>query len=207
MTTTARPAEGYREMLLSELIESYAPIYPEGADWFEVARTLYEEQPEHMEALSASLREKGWRNPIRLSEPRDLDDGEVPKVFDGTHRVAIALCEGVISVPVVTGSELPPYIEAPQAELEIAQISGDFPEDDDWRIFDLFGSFSLNGDIWLNSDIGLGSEGNWRFFYDLGTESYSELRRRVEGMLEESFPDLGFKVTVTLSDLSDEDDD
>lgn len=196
-----KPVGGYREMLLLELIELYGPVYPDGGDWQKTAEYLYAEEPEHMAILTASLEAKGWREPILLSEPDDLEEGHSPLVLNGTHRVAIALREGVISLPVVFGSEIPSMADDPFVELEISLIAGELTDEEDWKIFDILRSFQLDADIWLTSDICFGSQSSWTFCYDLQDESrFAELKRRARAMLKVAFPGRKFSLTAKLTE-------
>jgi len=207
-----RPEGGFREMLLLDIIRDYRPVYPEGATWEETATMLYEEQPEHMAALKASLERSGWRDPIRLSSEEDIasDDG-VAFVLDGTHRVSLAMREGVISLPVVTSDELPEWNGSPSSltDLLIEHISGPpLSEDEDFEVFELFVSLELNADIWLNSDIGSGRRGSWSFYYDeLQDGVHHKLLERVAlKRLRKHFPGRDFRVTVSLFVDEDEED-
>lgn len=204
-----RPEGGFREMLLLDIIRDYKPVYPEGADWDETARFIYDEEPEHMAVLKASLDRKGWRQPIRLSTPEDVETDGDAFVLDGTHRVVLAMREGVISVPVVTGDELAPLSDEIESstDLHIELISGrDLTEDEDFAIFDLFRSLELTEDIWLNSDIGSGHLGSWSFYYaELDDETHhGRLKRVARSRLKSRFPDHQFKVTTILELGEDE---
>lgn len=201
MATNQATTEGYREMLVLDLIEQYDPVYPEGGDWIETTRFLYETEPEHMAKLTASLAAQGWRDPIMLSDEEDLEEGDSPLVFNGTHRVAIALREGVVSVPVATGNELrkKPYPEH-FTVLTVELSSGELSEDEDLEIFDLLRSFELTDDIWLNSDVCFGSQHRWEFYYDFLDDSahFPRLKRLVKRRLKAAFGDRVFDVAMKL---------
>lgn len=198
-----RPAEGYREMLLLELIEQYHPVYPEGADWIEAANFLYDQEPAHMAALTASLEGKGWREPIVLSEPDDLEEGEAPRVLNGTHRVAIALREGVISVPVTSSAELRYKDELQVTELTI-DPKEELTDDEGYEIFDVLRSFELTGDLWLDVLAGSSSGGRWHMSYDpIDGELLPSLERRARSILKESFPGRSFELRAVLETFED----
>ena len=199
MSTGSRPAGGYREMLVSEIAEAYSPVYPPDGDWQDTADLLYAEEPEHMARLSDSLRERGWREPISLSAFGPLEADTQRSVEDGTHRMVIALREGVISVPVVTAGELPPYEETPWAELEVKLTSGELTEDEDWQIFDVLRSFPLSDELWLNSDAAGSQSGVWSFsYYDLEEHRFALLKRGARALLEATFPGRRFSLSVKL---------
>lgn len=207
-----RPEGGFREMLLLDIIRDYRPVYPEDATWEETAAMLYAEQPEHMATLKASLERSGWRDPIRLSSEEDIASDEgVAFVLDGTHRVSLAMREGVISLPVVTSDEFPELNRMPTTltDLAIEQISGEpLTDDEDFEVFDLFISLELNGDIWLNSDIGSGHRGSWSFYYDELQDGvhHGLLERIALKRLRDHFPGRDFKVTASLFVDEDEED-
>lgn len=207
-----RPEGGFREMLLLDIIRDYRPVYPQDATWEETATMLYADEPEHMAALKASLERSGWRDPIRLSSQEDMDsdDGEA-YVLDGTHRVSLAMREGVISLPVVTSDELPSgdYTPEPYTELTIEYLSGPkITDDQDFELMDLFSSLELNEDIWLNSDIcsSYRSE-RWSYYYDeLRNETHhARLKRVARTRLKRRFPEHSFKITVALDPNEDDD--
>lgn len=191
-------------MLVSELAEAYAPVYPEGGTWQDTADLLYADEPELMALLSDSLREKGWREPIYHSAFGPLEEDSRRVIEDGTHRMVIALREGVISVPVVTAGELPPFEETPWAELTVALAAGELTEDEDWKVFDVLRSFPLDEHRWLNSDAAGSSNGVWSFsYYDLEEPSLPLLKRRAMLMLREAFPGRSFKLSVELEQPED----
>ena len=192
-------------MLLLELIEQYAPVYPEGADWQETARYLYDEEPDHMAILTASLQAEGWREPIRLSEAEELLEGERPLVLNGTHRVAIALREGVISVPVVSISELPEHEETPCTVLKFRITGGSVPtEEDEWDLFEVLRSFPLTDGLWVEAAVSSSSSENgdrvWSYVYE-GLEDedlHGKLRRKARSLLRAAYPELSFKITTEI---------
>lgn len=206
-----RPEGGFREMLLLDIIRDYRPVYPKNGTWEDTAAMLYAEQPEHMEELKASLERKGWRDPIRLSSQEDMDsdDGEA-YVLDGTHRVSLAMREGVISLPVVTSDELPSgdYVPEPYTELTIEYLSGPkITDDQDFELMDLFGSLELNEDIWLNSDLCSSHRSErWSYYYDeLQDETHhARLKRVARARLKRHFPEHSFKITVAVDPNEDE---
>lgn len=199
--STPKPLEGAREMLLSDLTATYHPIYPEGLDWQQVADWFYTEEPEHMRLLTESLRKTGWREPIQLSESEQLTEGSPPSVFNGTHRVAVALQEGWQSVPVTTQTELEltegSYDEALFAQLHVRLTAGSLSEEEDWSIFDLLRSFPLTEELWVTSDIGSGALNSWLFVYDLqGKALESELETKALQMLTAAYPGRSFDADV-----------
>jgi len=208
-----RPEGGFREMLLLDIIRDYKPVYPEGGSWEDTANMLYAEQPELMAELKASLDRSGWRDPVRLSSQEDMDsdDGQA-YVLDGTHRVSLAMREGVISLPVVTSDEIPAWDGAmePFTDLTIELLSGPkLSEDEDFDLLELFVSLELNEQIWLNSDISSGHRGErWSYGYDeLRDETHhARLKRLVRTRLRTRFPEHKFKVTVAIDPNEDEED-
>jgi len=209
-------AKNFAEMLTLDLIANYNPVYPEGGTWIETAELLYAEESDRMRELTESLRKKGWREPIWLSTPDELEEGASPKVFNGTHRVCIALREGVIALPVATWHDLPGGEERPIANLKVELVSGELPspigtsyeDDPDWAIFDLLRSFPLDEDNWLNSDLSTGGQDAWNFFYENVEESQlSKLKTAVRRRLRKSFPGVEFKVEAIMEELEAEDSD
>lgn len=193
--------QGYREMLVLDLIDQYGPVYPEGGDWLETTRFLYETEPEHMASLTASLAAKGWREPIMLSDGEDLEEGDSPLTLNGTHRVAIALREGVVSVPVTTSSEIrqedyPEHFTV----LTLKLRSGELTEDEDLQVFDVLRSFELTEDIWLTSDVCFGSQEQWEFYYEFLDDPslFPKLKRLAKRRLKAVFGDRVFDVATRL---------
>lgn len=198
-------------MLLLELIEQYGPVYPEGRDWQKTAAFLYDDEPDHMADLTASLAASGWREPVTLSEAEDLEEGDEPLVLNGTHRVAIALREGVISLPVMIHTEWK-ALDLEDSEfmaMLTVKVSEPLSEEDSDRIFDVLRSFELNGDIWLNSDYSFGTEGGWEFFYDDLTDEthFALLKRKVRARLKGAFPGQKFTLKVELKRTDGEDEE
>lgn len=208
--TDRAPQGGFREMLLLELIEQYGPSYPEGRDWQKTAAFLYDEEPDHMADLTASLAARGWRDPIRLSEPEDLEEGDEPLVLNGTHRISVALREGVISVPVCTHSEWKALqLEDPELMAMLTVRTADpLSEDEMDRIFDVLRSFELTEDIWLNSDYAFGTQGGWEFFYEELTDEapFALLKRKARARLEKAFPNHKFTLVAELKRTDGEDE-
>lgn len=211
----AESSKNYQEMLTSDLIANYSPVYPEGGTWAETAELLYSEEPDRMRELTESLSKKGWRKPIWLSTPDELEEEESPKVFNGTHRVAIALREGVVSLPVASWHDLPEREDHPIANLEVELLSGELPsavgtsyeDDPDLAIFDLLRSFPLDEDNWLNSDISTGSQGTWSFFYeDVDEAQLSKLKTVVRRRLRKAYPKAKFKIEARIEELEAEDE-
>jgi len=198
-------------MLLLDIIRDYKPVYPDGGTWDDAAALLYAEQPEHMAELKASLDRKGWRDPIRLSSQEDMDsdDGEA-YVLDGTHRVSLAMREGVISLPVVTSDELPEWDTEPEpfTEFTIEFLSGpEITDDQDYELMELFISLELNEDIWLNSDISSSHRSErWSYYYDaLQDETHhNQLKRVARARLKRHFPEHKFKLTTSIESFEEE---
>lgn len=198
--------EPVEERLVSELMESYLPMYPEGESWEATVNYLYSEEPEHMAELSASLKEHGWRDPVVYSVPDDLCEGVAPRIIDGTHRMALAIREGVISIP-ATNRENFDYDSAIYTELTLKLLGTEFTEDENDLVFDVLRSFELNADRWMNSDVCYGSLGRWKLLYGLSDESLvPQLKRRVRARLKVAFPGRKFQIAAKLVDL-DEDED
>lgn len=194
-------------MLLADLVAQYKPVYPEQHDWEATVAYLYAEEAEHMAELTASLLEKGWREPIIL-EPLDDESEEDDFAFigDGTHRVAIALTNGVFSVPVMYRSEQPKDYDKQPLEIVIENAGEDLTEDEDDKLIDKFRSFRLNDDIWITSDIVFGSGGRREVCLSFDDESYcSKIRTKARAMLKELFPERKFSVKVApMETLEDE---
>lgn len=198
-------------MLLLELIEQYGPVYPEGRDWQKTAAFLYDEEPDHMAELTASLAAKGWRDPVFLSEPEDLEEGDEPLVLNGTHRISVALREGAISVPVCTYSEWKALgLEEPEFFAMLTVKTADpLDEEEMDRIFDVLRSFELTDELWLNSDYSFGTEGGWEFFYDDLTDEahFALLKRKVRARLKKFFPGRKFTLATELKRTDGEDEE
>lgn len=184
-------SQHYREMLLEDLVKDYAPVYPEGEDWEKTASYLYSEEPELMKSLSESLRTNGWREPILISTNEDLSEGESPKVYNGTHRVAIALYEGVISVPVTTAEESEndnfnlDFITKLTVKVAMKDNSSEEDRDEVFEaLFTKLRSFALTEDIWLNSDMASSNtpkDGSFEveLYYELPNDQHHKLLRRI----------------------------
>lgn len=195
-------------MLLSDLVSQYRPIYPEPNDWQTTAEYLYAEEPEHMAELTASLLEKGWREPVIL-EPLDDDseEGDFAFVGDGTHRVVIALTHGVFSVPTMYRSEQQSDYEKQPLEIIIENPDEALSEDEDDKLMDSFRSFRLNDDVWLTSDVVFGSGNRREVLLSFDDETYcSKIKTKARAMLKELFPERKFTVKVAPAEpLEDED--
>lgn len=191
-----------QEMLLLELIAQYSPVYPEGGSWEDAAELLYAEDAQLMGELTAALKVEGWRDPILLSvDDGDREDGPyIPRVWDGTHRVAIALREGIISVPTALWGE---QAQEPELYLELTvELKGPEAEslsyEEDDRLVTALRSFGLDSATWLNSDIAYGSGWSWSFLYALPEHRSGELIRKVRSRLAKSFPERSFELTAKL---------
>jgi len=187
-----------RWMLVSEIKESYGPLYPQGGSWQDTADFLYAEEPEHMERLTESLRAEGWREPISLTPFGPLEEDTSRVVEDGTHRMVIALSEGVLAVPVVTDGERAPYEESPWAMLTVEPAS-QLTEDESFRIFDVLRSFPLDERRWLNSDGGGAQKGVWDFPYrGIDESNFPLLLERAKAYLEEGLPGRRFILSAAM---------
>lgn len=195
-------------MLLSDLVSQYRPVYPEPNDWQTTAEYLYAEEPEHMAELTESLLAKGWREPIIL-EPLDEDSEEDDFAFigDGTHRVVIALTNGVFSVPTMYRSEQQSTYEKQPLEIIIENPGETLTEDEDDKLIDSFRSFRLNDDVWLTSDVVFGSGNRREVLLSFDDETYcSKIKTKARAMLKELFPERKFTVKVAPAEpLEDED--
>jgi hypothetical protein len=196
-------------MLLSELVSEYKPLYPEQHDWAATIEYLYAEEAEHMATLTQSLLEKGWREPIVL-EPLDEDSEEddFPFIGDGTHRVAIALMQGVFTVPVEYRSEQTSLYEKEPLELVIENPGDELTEEEEDKLINCFRSFRLNEDIWITSDVMFGSGNRREALLNFDDETYCpKIKTRARVMLKELFPLRKFKLTVAPAEpLEDEAD-
>lgn len=196
-----------KEMLLADLVAQYKPVYPEQHDWEATVAYLYAEEAEHMAELTASLLEKGWREPIIL-EPLDdePEEGDFAFVGDGTHRVAIALTNGVFSVPVLYRSEQPQDYDKQPLEIIIENSGEDLTEDEDDKLIDKFRSFRLNDEIWITSDIVFGGGTRREVCLSFDDEAYcSKIKTKARAMLKELFPERKFTVKVKpMETLEDE---
>lgn len=195
-------------MLLSDLVAQYRPVYPEPNNWQTTAEYLYAEEPEHMAELTASLLEKGWREPVIL-EPLDDDseEGDFAFVGDGTHRVVIALTHGVFSVPTMYRSEQPSTYEKQPLEIVIENPGEALSEEEDDRLMDSFRSFRLNDDVWLTSDVIFGSGNRREVLLSFDDEAYCpKIKTKARSMLKSLFPERKFTVKVAPAEpLEDED--
>lgn len=194
-------------MLLDELVAHYRPVYPEPYTWEATVEYLYAEEPEHMAELADSLLENGWREPIIL-EPLDeeSEEDDFPFVGDGTHRVAIALAQGVFTIPVIYRSEQISSEKVP-LEIVIEAIGKKLTEDADDRLIGRFRSFRLDDELWLTADVFYGSRQRWEIILNFEDEAYcSRIKTKARAMLKELFPDLKFSVKVAPSEPLDDEE-
>lgn len=194
MRQLIRPPE---EMLTLELVERYSPVYPEGYSWEKTVAYLYAEQAGLMEELAASLKKTGWREPVLLSEPHETTSNR-QVVFDGTHRVAIALKEGILAVPVVTNSHYEDEISGVQQIITVSYGEGKLTFDEEGDVQEHLRSFKVSEDYWFTSELSVSHGSSTKIFTEgLPEELYDRTRRRVMQLLRDSFPTKSFQVSVT----------
>jgi len=186
------------EQLTLEVAELYAPVYPEGATWEETARFLMEHEPERMDELRESIKKHGFREAIVLSTPEDLEDESQPLVLNGTHRLVIALLEGMVSIPTELMSEVNARIEdEPQLAITVEALQGELSDEEEDLIIDRLSSWPLNDKCWINSSCAFGGAKRWEIILDNGAPSDSStIRTRARQILKKALPHRKLKVTV-----------
>lgn len=194
-------------MPLVELLSSYSPMYPEGYDWTLTAKYLLENEPKLLEALRESIRKKGWREPVVLSEPHELTEDSPPCIMNGTHRVVLAMLDGLVTVPVATRSELPPESDKPLLVARIRPLKEQvLTDDEDDLLIDSLRSWELDEDTWITSSACFGSMHSWDVLLDFDDERRcGDLEVSVRRILAETFPRYEFSVSVFPDPLEDED--
>lgn len=187
------------EQLTLELAATHAPVYPEGANWKETARYLYENEPERMEELRESIKKYGFREPIALSIPEELSAGEQPRVLDGTHRFVIALLEGMVSIPTEFISERNARENSnePQVQLSITTLTEDFTEDEEDRLIERLSSWKLDEERWVTSSNAFGDRKSWSFVLDSADLNDAPLiRKRASQILKGILPKRKLRLLV-----------
>jgi hypothetical protein len=194
-------------MLVSELTQTYLPLYPDGGgDWSATVEYLYSEEPHHMQELSEDLQAGGWRDPVIISEPDDPWEDAL-RVKNGTHRVAIALREGVVSLPVTTWSNLE-EVDSFYTELTVKLIGPALADEESEGIFECLRSFPVTTELWVNSDVCYGSLSRWTLLYNLADKNgLALLKKRVRARLSTAFPERSFRIAAKLVDLDVEDEE
>lgn len=188
------------EKLTLEIAEVYAPVYPEGATWEQTARFLLENEPERMNELRESIRKYGFREPIVLSTAEDLTDESQPRVLNGTHRLVIALLEGMVTIPTELMSEVNARYDENEAQLQVSitNIGEDLTNEEDDIIVERLGSWPLNEKNWITSSVAFGGVNNWEFVLDNGDLRDARLiRERVLEILKHALPQRNFAVVVS----------
>jgi len=188
-------------MLVSEIVALYRPVYPEGGTWQDTVNYLYETEPSHMESLYEAIQTEGIREPVLLS---DYDDEPEQFVLDGTHRVALALRKGIVSLPTLLKSDQEvEYGSSLIAFLEIAEGLPLTSAQED-QFFDTVRSWRLDDSHWLTSSGASGGSGHWELYLDSSDETIAEAcEERLREILFERFPKVTFIVKVKLQDPED----
>jgi hypothetical protein len=164
-------------MLLSVLLETYNPVYPNGGSWEDTKNLLLSDKIEAniVHTLAEELtRDKQFKEPIRIGmgygslnpnnpNAEEEDDWlEVPYVLNGTHRVVAHMITGIQEVKVLNDADIEdedtesesyyPWLET---EIQLAE-DHHFVIDDD-LVFGALRSFRLNPTTWVEADLISGS--------------------------------------------------
>lgn len=189
---------GIHELLVSEIAQKYSPIYPEGKSWQKTVEWLYTEEREFMKNLFESLTTEGFRKPIILS----TDEDEEAFVLNGTHRMAIALYHGLVTLPARYGHEEAEY----NAKYLYASItlkdSVSMSELEEDKFMDVLRSWRLDAKTWVTSDVCSGAYAQWELFLDqTDLKLKAKLETRIRSILKKVFPTKRFSVTIERGSL------
>lgn len=182
------------ELIVSDIVEKYKPVYPQGGTWQDTVGYLYSQDRKFMDELFEAIRTEGIREPITLA---DDDDEDGLYVLNGTHRVAIALYHGLVTLPARYG-----YEEYDSNELRLAakiklSDGGSLTQDEDDTLTDKLRSWRLDEKTWLTSDIIYGGSNEWELYLDHSDISLKpKLEKRIRSILKSLFPNRAFSVTV-----------
>jgi len=183
------------ELLVEDIVSKYGPIYPEPGDsWQTTVEWIYANERELMDDLFENVKKIGVREPIVLTDDTD----EAPYVSDGTHRVALALYHGLITLP--ASYEYPAMKSEDQTylrlKIELLNEPG-LSKFDDGVLFDLLSSWMLDDENWMNADTASGSASQWEFFFNI-TEPKLErkFKTAVKRKLEVKLCSHSFKVST-----------
>jgi hypothetical protein len=163
------------ELLVEDIVSKYKPIYPEPGDsWQDTVEWLYANERERMDELFENIKRVGVREPIVLTD----DPDEAPYVSNGTHRVAMALYHGLITLPT---TDRYPELNSPdekylRLKIELLNESG-LSKEYDGMLFDELCSWKLDDEHWVNADTAYGSSSQWEFSFGV-TEV--KLKRKFE---------------------------
>jgi hypothetical protein len=193
------------ELLASDIVANYKPVYPEdGGDWQDTVEYLYGHERARMEALFRSVQESGIREPLTLS----TDDEFEARVYNGTHRVAMALYHGLVTLPARYGYLEPePGQRYIRTKIELRDADSVTKAEDDLIIDELF-SWYLDADTWLTANTAMGGATYWELYFDAtDPKLVPKVKTAVEKFLRNRLPAYHFDVTVYMAqDDADLDD-
>lgn len=158
-----------QQMLLSEVLRSFSPVYPAGGDWTATRDYLLRTQSEMMADLQKSIITYGFRNPVILARHSDVTDELC--VLDGTHRVVCAMLAGLKSIPVVYGYPHDDKLDFVTLEVFLYGAESDDPFED---VFVVLESFELNPDTWARCESASGTRTTVSLSYIDLTEGHIE---------------------------------
>lgn len=192
------------ELLVSDIVANYSPIYPDGDDWHETVNYLFTQDSEHMRELFEALQNEGIREPITLSQDEDEDK----VVLNGTHRVALALHHGLVTLPARYGQKTDGDDEPCLVATVKLKTASTLSEDEDMRMFDVLRSWRLDEHNWITVDVVFGSMGRWEYLLNCRDKKLiPKLKRRILAILKKNFPAYDYSVTVALEEPEEENED
>lgn len=194
------------EMLVDDIVAKYAPVYPDGKDWQKTVEYFYKDEAEFMAELWGTLNAEGIREPIILSTDDDVEV-EDPKnyyVLDGTHRVALALRHGLITLPARHGYETSDVYPLCLIANISTDVTKELTEEEDEKLVMALRSWKLDSNTWINSDVSGGFGSKWDFYLNASdVKLISKIEIRILEILRKEFPNYEFTVEVVLD--TDED--
>lgn len=181
------------EILVEDIVRDFLPMYPtEGGSWQETVEYLYEHEADRMESLYESVKLNGVRKPIVLT-----DEDNEKRVSDGTHRVALALYHGFITLP--TATEYEQLDENALYYRMRVQTAEAMSREETELITELFSSWRLSDQVWVNSDISSGSATCREIYLNLSDPKLSRaIKSRARKLLSDAAPGLRFTISLKL---------
>lgn len=187
---------------VSEVMDEYAPVYPESKIWTDTADFLLEHDTEIITELQRQFLEQGrFREPVvlKLNDPdedtNDLTDDRIGYVADGTHRLVSAYLLGIENILVANDHE-----ETPETDYSIVtQISNAdqkaLSDDENDTLFHKLRSICISDSSWITSSTGSGGSDGWSIYWDeYDTSLLQVINSAVVSKLEETFPETSFTV-------------
>ncbi len=191
----------HQELAVSDIVRDYLPSYPQEHSWDVTVEYLYTHEAAHMEELYEAIQREGLREPVWLSSYTDEPE---QFVLDGTHRVALALRHGLLTLPITfTPEQLGVEDASLIAIVQLLDESSLSDVEEDY-FAEAVRSWRLDEHSWLTSSGMAGSGNLWEIFLDSADETLiPSAEVRLSQILAERVPERNFNITIELQKFED----